>query len=94
MGPFDALARRRPEKHFPALVEAAVLLSLEKVIIFPGSHGVDRKNVYALHGESGSIRTSCNRGDGCGGGGTSHGRYLSAHASSSPAGVTIPRAGL
>ncbi|CAM9192731.1 unnamed protein product [Scytosiphon promiscuus] len=31
MGPFDTLARRRPERHFPALVEAAVLLSLEKV---------------------------------------------------------------
>lgn len=30
MGPFDALARRRPERHFPALAEAAVLLSLEK----------------------------------------------------------------
>lgn len=32
MGPFDTLARRRPERHFPALAEAAVLLSLEKVI--------------------------------------------------------------
>ncbi|CBN76706.1 hypothetical protein Esi_0000_0496 [Ectocarpus siliculosus] len=30
MGPFDSLARRRPERHFPALAEAAVLLSLEK----------------------------------------------------------------
>lgn len=31
MGPFDSLARRRLERHFPALAEAAVLLSLEKV---------------------------------------------------------------
>ncbi|CAM9753561.1 unnamed protein product, partial [Ectocarpus sp. 8 AP-2014] len=30
MGPFDSLARRRPERRFPALAEAAVLLSLEK----------------------------------------------------------------
>lgn len=33
MGPFDTLARRRPEKHFLALAEAAVLLSLEKVTV-------------------------------------------------------------
>lgn len=31
MGPFSALARRRPEKHFPQLTEAVILLSLEKV---------------------------------------------------------------
>lgn len=34
MGPFDVLARRRPEKHFPALAEASVLLSLEKASVF------------------------------------------------------------
>lgn len=32
MAPFDVVARRRPERHFPALTEAAILLSLEKVI--------------------------------------------------------------
>lgn len=35
MGPFDALARRRPERHFPALAEASVLLSLEKASTGP-----------------------------------------------------------
>lgn len=31
MAPFSVLARQRPEKHFPSLTEAAILLSLEKV---------------------------------------------------------------
>lgn len=35
MGPFDAIARRRPERHFPALAEASVLLSLEKASLWP-----------------------------------------------------------
>eukprot|EP00752_Nemacystus_decipiens_P007232 g6473.t1 len=41
MGPFDALARRRPEKNFPALAEASVLLSLEKSQLRSLSSGLD-----------------------------------------------------
>ncbi|CAM9356595.1 unnamed protein product, partial [Ectocarpus fasciculatus] len=41
MGPFDSLTRRRPERHFPALAEAAVLLSLEKSQLRSLSSGLD-----------------------------------------------------
>ncbi|CAN0103256.1 unnamed protein product [Ectocarpus sp. 12 AP-2014] len=41
MVPFDSLARRRPERHFPALAEAAVLLSLEKSQLRSLSSGLD-----------------------------------------------------